>query len=330
MNTLTVALLQIASQGEDGTDQEANLAKGEAFCRLAREQGADIALFPEMWNIGYAGFCPSSDVTGDLWRAPERWPADKAARDDDYREARERWQALALPRDGAWVGRFRALARELEMAIAITYLEEWPGAPRNTVTLMDRHGEPVLTYAKIHTCDFDPKEAALTPGEDFHVATLDTAAGPVETGAMICFDREYPESARILMLRGAEIILIPNSCQMERHRIAQLETRAYENMVAVALTNYPAPHDNGHSIAFDGIAYDAHGSRDMRVIEAGEEEGVYLARFDLDAIRDHRRREVWGNAFRRPHRYGALVSEEVQPPFLRVDERGEPYPRVRR
>ena len=49
MSTINVALLQMISFG---ADQEANLAKGEAFCRRAREMGADIALFPEMWNIG--------------------------------------------------------------------------------------------------------------------------------------------------------------------------------------------------------------------------------------------------------------------------------------
>ncbi len=41
------------------------------------------------------------------------------------------------------------------MAIAVTFLEEWPVAPRNSVTLIDRHGEIVLTYAKVHTCSFD-------------------------------------------------------------------------------------------------------------------------------------------------------------------------------
>src|SRR5439155_24006346 len=50
MSVLTVALLQLA----DGCDDQAkNLARGEAFCRRARTMGADIALFPEMWNITY-------------------------------------------------------------------------------------------------------------------------------------------------------------------------------------------------------------------------------------------------------------------------------------
>ncbi len=171
------------------------------------------------------------------------------------------------------------------------------------------------------------KEAALTPGDDFYVAALDTAQGPVQVGAMICYDREFPESPRILMLKGAELILVPNACEMERHRVAQLHTRAVENMVAVALANYAAPEQNGHSIAFDPIAFNVNGSRDNLVIEAGGAEGVYLAAFDLDAIRDYRRREAWGDAFRRPQMYGALTTRDVAPPFVRVNMRGEAYPR---
>ncbi len=335
MSILRIALLQMASHD---ANQAANLAKGEAFCRQARQMGADIALFPEMWNIGYTGYyAEEDDATSNIWRAPGRWAEGEENRFEALREARERWQAQAISRDSAYVTHFRRLARELEMAIALTYLEEWPGAPaarapapRNSVSLIDRHSELALTYAKVHTCDFDVMEAALTPGDDFYVAALDTAQGPVQVGAMICYDREFPESARILMLKGAEIILVPNACEMERHRIGQFQVRATENMVGVALANYAAPQQNGHSIAFDPIAFDQHGSRDTLVIEAGEAEGVYLAPFDLEAIRDYRSREAWGNAFRRPHRYAALTSLDVQPPFVRVNERGEPYPRERR
>ena len=81
--------------------------------------------------------------------------------------------------------------------------------PRNTMILLDRHGRRVFTYAKVHTCDFGD-EKYLTPGEDFCVANLDTAQGAVKrSGAMICYDREFPESARILMLKGENMILHP-------------------------------------------------------------------------------------------------------------------------
>lgn len=328
MSVLQIALLQMAACGND---QDANLAKGEAFCRRARAMGADIALFPEMWNIGYTPFCPPQPGPSDLWRAPERWTTNAPHRAPARPPDRARWQAQAIGRESPFVTHFRRLAQELELAIALTYLERWPGAPRNSVSLIDRHGTIVMTYAKVHTCDFGAMEAACTPGEDFHVCTLDTAKGDVKLGAMICFDREFPESARILMLKGAEIILTPNACELEANRIGQFRTRAYENMVGVAMANYAAPQENGHSVAFDPIAFDEDGhTRDTLIIEAGEREGIYLAGFDLEQLRAYRAREVWGNAFRRPHRYGLLTSAQVEPPFVRVDEAGEPYDRGKR
>lgn len=296
MGLMKVALLQMTGCG---LDLEAGLVKGTLFCRRARALGADVALFPEMWSAGMTFF--------DAAHAGER----------------ERWRAQAVTRDDPFFVHFRNLARELNMAIALTYLEKWNGRPRNSVSIIDRHGEIALTYAKVHTCEFDT-ERELTPGDDFPVCALDTEGGEVRVGCMICYDREFPESARILMLRGAEIILTPNACTLEAHRIGQFRTRAFENMVGVAMTNYAAPQNNGHSVAFDPIAYiegtpeDGPG-RDTLIVEAGEHEGVFIATFDMDAIRDYRRREAWGNSFRRPRLYGALTGEEVEPPFVRAD-----------
>ena len=293
----TVALLQMASAG---FDQAANLAKGEAFCRGAQAMGADVALFPEMWNIGY-----------------KLYEMDKP-------ETLAAFLSQAIPIHSPFVAHFRRLACELDLAIGLTFLEQWPNAPRNTLALIDRHGEIVLTYAKVHTCDFD-QEGALIPGEDFYVCDLDTAGGSVKVGVMICFDREFPESARILMLKGAEVILVPNACEMERHRTGQLNARAYENMVGVALANYAAPQEKGHSVAFHPMAFDEHGSADTLVVEAGEAEGIYLAAFDLERIRAYRKQEVWGNAFRKPKCYSLLASPAVEEPFTRLKPDGSPY-----
>src|SRR5699024_897641 len=150
--------------------------------RQAHQMGADIALFPELWSNGYR-----------IYGRPV--PA---------------WTAEAIPADGPFVSAFGSLAPEPGMALGVTLLARCPSGPRNALVLLARVGRPVLTYAKVHTCDFGD-ERALTPGEDFYAADLDTAAGPVRVGAMICFDRECPESARILMLQGAELILTPNA-----------------------------------------------------------------------------------------------------------------------
>lgn len=331
---LTVALLQMQSHGHD---QSANKAKGEEYCRRAAEMGADIALFPEMWNIGYTyreaheegAPQPDDPMSEDIWRSPEYWPAGAVSRIETDRDAIARFHAAAVDRDGPFVKHFCMLAAELGIAIAITYLERWDPLPRNAVSLIDRHGTIVLTYAKVHTCDFDLPEACLTPGDGFHVCSLDTVEGPVHVGAMICYDREFPESARVLMLKGAELILVPNACTLYRLPLEGFRLRAYENAVAVAMTNY-AVQDNGHSVAYDPIAFAGGMPRDTLVVEAGEAEGIYLAPFDMARIREYRRRETYGNAFRKPHRYGTLSQMEVDEPFVRVDEVGRTYHQVRR
>ncbi|MDO5399904.1 MAG: carbon-nitrogen hydrolase family protein [Eubacteriales bacterium] len=288
MSTLKIALLQISPCDS----LEENLVKGLDACRKARALGADIALFPEMWSNGY--------------RIYDRPVAD--------------WKAEAVAADGDFAAAFGELARALHMAVGITLLEDFGGQPRNSMVLFDRFGRKQFTYAKVHTCDFDV-EANLLPGEDFYVADLDTAAGSVKVGAMICYDREFPESARILMLKGAELILVPNACPMEINRLAQLRARAFENMTAIATCNYPAsvPDCNGGSSVFDGVAYlpELEGSRDTCILQTGADEGIFLAELDLDQLRSYRQTEVHGNAYRRPRKYGMLTETAVSPPFIR-------------
>lgn len=293
MHLLKIALLQIAP----GRTLQENLEKGIECCRTAKKCGADIALFPEMWSNGYNIY--------------DRFAAE--------------WKAEAIPVDSDFVRAFGCLAKELNMAIGITLLEQWEGNPRNSFVLFDRFGEQKLVYAKVHTCDFSV-ERNLTPGEDFYVAILDTALGEVKVGAMICYDREFPESARILMLKGAELILVPNACPMELNRLSQLRARAYENMTAIATCNYPdtVPDCNGGSSLFDGVAYlpELEGSRDTCILQADEKEGIYIAELDLDQLRKYREREVHGNAYRHPSQYQLLIDKTIHPPFVRNDYRG--------
>lgn len=293
MGILKIALLQIAPCGT----LEGNLEKGLAYCRKAKALGADIALFPEMWSNGYR----------------------------IYGRPVSEWAAEAVSAGGPFAEAFRALAGELDMAVAVTLLERYEGGPRNSLALFDRLGRRQFVYAKVHTCDFDV-ERNLTPGGEFYVTDLDTACGTVKVGAMICYDREFPESARILMLKGAELILTPNACPMEINRLAQLRARAYENMTAIATCNYPdsVPDCNGGSSVFDGVAYlpELEGSRDTCVLQADGREGIFVAGLDLDRLRRYRESEVHGNAYRRPARYALLCDTKVEAPFIRKDRRG--------
>ena len=279
---LKIALLQLLP----GKDLEENLIEGKIACRDAKDMGADIALFPEMWSDGYY------------------LPQDEAS-----------LKALAISKDSSFIREYRDLAAELGMAIGITFLEAHEPRPLNSVIFFDMHGNEILHYSKVHICAFDD-EKVLCGGDDFRVADLDFGRGTVRFGSMICFDREFPESARILMLKGAELILAPNACPMEINRLSALRTRAYENMIAVATCNYPAGHPdcNGRSTLFDGVPWkkDEPGARDMCVFEAPGEPGVYVAELDLDALRAHRNGDIMGDKYRRPDRYAIMSDPEVK------------------
>ena len=273
---LKIAFLQLLP----GKSLEEQMEIGKRACAEARSGGADIALFPEMWSDGY--YLPQDE---------------------------KKLNQLSIRKDSDFIQAFRNLAAELRMAIGITFLERTDTKPLNSIILFDRSGREVLHYSKVHTCAFD-LEKVLGAGNDFYAADLDFGNGTVKVGAMICFDREFPESARILMLKGAELILAPNACPMEINRLSALRTRAYENMLAVATCNYPKGHPdcNGHSTLFDGVPWlpDEPGVRDMCVFEAPEEEGIYLAELDLDQLRNHRQDDVMGDKYRRPDVYGIL------------------------
>ena len=262
---------------------EQNLKKGLDACIEAKKLGADIALFPEMWSTGY-----------------------KISLDQKELESQ------SINKNSNFILSFKKLAQELNLAIGITFLETNNPKPLNSVIFFDKKGNEVLHYSKVHTCDFDV-EKKLSSGDDFYVADLDLGFTKVKIGTMICFDREFPESARVLMLKGAEIILAPNACPMEINRLSALRTRAYENMLAVCTCNYPAgqPDCNGHSTLFDGVAWlrEEDGVRDMCVFEAPETEGIYLAEVDLDLLRNYRENEIMGWKYRKAKSYQILIGK---------------------
>ncbi len=202
MKNISVALLQLLPE----SCIEKNAEKGIEYCKRAKEMGADIAMFPEMWSVGYEIPANISEL-----------------------------KSKAISADSDFVTAFGRLSAELNMAIGITFLEKFEPLPKNTVIIFDRFGKCVLKYSKVHTCVFGD-ERRLSAGEDFFTADLNIENNNVKIGAMICYDREFPESARILMLKGAEIILVPNACPMEINRLSQLRTRAFENMVGIATT----------------------------------------------------------------------------------------------
>ncbi len=295
MKTLKVALIQKSALPNH---PQRNLHLGIQYIKEAKVLGADLVLFPEMWSHSYS-------------------PPFKGAFDNPYDPAheteRKSWLNSAISQHDDYLKEFGRAAKENQIGVLITSLSKGNIKPRNSAYLIDRNGEMILNYDKVHTCDFS-LEGLLESGEQFKVCEFDG----IKLGIMICYDREFPESARILMLQGAEIILVPNACDMNPARLNQLSTRAFENMVGVAMANYPG-ENWGHSCAFGPIVFDDEGQYvDNTLLMADDKtEDIYLVEFDMDTIRDFRQAETWGNAYRKVKTYHQLLDKTVNEPFIR-------------
>ena len=268
------------------------------YIREASCLGADLVLFPEMWSNGYA---PPFDGAFDD-------PTDPA-----FEKERKEWLENAVAIESGYVTAVKDAAAKYKIGVCATFLSKTEDKFQNTAIVIDRSGKILLNYAKVHTCDFS-LEKLLQHGSEFQVCDFEG----VQIGVMICYDREFPESARVLMLKGAEIILVPNACDMNPLRLNQLSTRAFENMVGVAMANYPGKGWGG-SCAFSPVVFDENGNcLDNVIIKANDVlEDILIAEFDMDRMRAYRERETWGNAYRKPEAYTDLVRFEVKAPFIR-------------
>lgn len=297
-NQFRIAVVQ---KHRDPYDRDKNTQLGIACMQEAKSMGADLVLFPECWITGYE--FPEFD---------DYIPIEEIEKTDAFHQ----WAASAMEDDDTHLLAFRQAAREMKIGVVITGYTKGSSRPRNTAFLIGRSGEILLKYSKVHTCDFS-KERMLESGDEFLVADFEG----VKLGIMICYDREYPESARVLMMKGAEIILVPNDCSEMFHRLNTLSTRAYENMTGIVMANPPGGR-MGCSCAFSPIVWDENGDRDNRILVAGaKEEGVFLAKFDMPALRTYREHEMMGNTFRKVKAYGELMKEEIRPPFIRMHQK---------
>ena len=249
-------------------DPAAALQLGRSIVREAAAAGADLVAFPEMWSTGYG------------------LPLDLSA---------------AQPLDGPFIEGFRDIAAELGVGVLATALLTGEAGPTNSALLIGRRGELLLRHDKVHL--LADAEAALQPGAGFEIGTFDG----VRVGVMTCWEREFPEAARELMLAGAEVIVVPNASAWNPTRSHQLEARAFENMVAIASINYPGD-GWGRSSAYTPIVFDLDGSPlDPLLAKADARPQLVPFRFDMEAIRDWREREVWGASHRRPDAYTRLA-----------------------
>lgn len=215
--------------------------------------------------------------------------------------------------DDELIAKICEVAKEYAIGVVLTSFTKGKTQPQNTAFVIDKSGEILLKYSKVHTCDF-ADEKDVEAGSEFKVYDFDG----IKIGIMICYDREYPESARILMLKGAELILVPNDCGSMAPRLKALSTRAYENMVGVAMANANGTNA-GNSCAYSPICWDKNGMCvDNTILEVdAETEGIFYADFDMDLIRDYRSREMMGNTFRKVQSYGMLLDYNITEPFVR-------------
>ena len=259
-------------------EYERNIKTIIKYMSDAKQNGADILLLPECFITGY-------DLTIDN---------ASAITENDLAPLCEN-------------------AKELNIGLVATALRQGKSNPQNSAFVISKDGKILMKYAKVHTCDF-ADEKVLESGTEFKVCDFDG----VKIGIMICYDREYPESARVLMLKGAEIILVPNDCGSMRPRLQALSTRAYENMCGVAMAN-PNGENAGNSCAYSPICWDRNGEcvDNTLLLADAETEGLFYADFDMDAIRAYREREMMGNTFRKVKAYAELLNDEIQYPFVR-------------
>lgn len=283
---MKVALLQILPTGS----AEDNYQKASLYIKEAAESGADIAILPECWNTGYS--------------SPEEYP-----------DGQKGWREDAISQGSEDFKKYCQIAKNNEIALAFAYLEADEDKIYNSVAQIDRFGQVILNYRKVHTVRKN-WEQKIQSGNEFFVADLHIKNDIVKIGAMICYDREFPEAARILMHKGAEIILVPNACFIETNRLSQLRSRAFENMVGMVTVNYPSPKENGHSSVYDGLRIKGE-DYNSEIIVADETEGLFYAYFDIEKLRKYRSREIWGDSYRKPWLYQDLIDDDKADPFLR-------------
>lgn len=202
--TLTIAGLRIMPER---WNKSANLAKFERFAREASSKGADLALAPEGFLEGYvANVKANPGVT------------------------REKYFAIGEAIDGPSLECVRKLARDLHMYLGIGFAERRGDQMLNSFAVFSPTGDLALHYSKAHNDDDEPFN---TTGREFTVAR--TPLG--RWGALICYDRQLPETARILAIKGAQLILVPAWGAAGDMNDAMMRTRAFENSVWVAFVH---------------------------------------------------------------------------------------------
>lgn len=282
MRKVTVAATQMACSW----DADDNIQKAEDLVRLAAEDGAQIILLQELFQTPY--FC--------LEQKYKYFDLARALADDKA------------------VAHFRTLAKHLGVVLPISYFERAGAAYYNSLAIIDADGDVLWNYRKTHI--------PQAPGyeEKFYFNPGDTGFRAVKTrhatiGCGICWDQWFPETARSLALKGAEVLFFPTAIGSEPQNEAidsaghwqrTMQGHAAANLTPLVASNRVGTETEGKtSGTFYGSSFIAD-HLGAKVAEANRVDETYLvASFDLDEIQEYRR--AWGIfRDRRPEMYGTL------------------------
>ncbi len=267
--TMSVGTIQAAF----GTDMAANIAKTEALVREAAKQGAQVILPPELFQGIY--FCTKQDP---------------------------KWFETAFPTaEHPCVLALSELAKKLGVVIPISFFEKDGPRYYNSVAVADADGDILGVYRKSHIPDGPgyQEKYYFRPG-DTGFKSWQTKAGSVGVG--ICWDQWYPETARAMVLAGAEVLFYPTAIGSEPYD-ATLDTReqwqramqghAVSNAVPIVAANRIGLEENGDvKQMYYGHSFIADHRGELVESLGAEEEGVLVHTFDLAEIEAYR--ADWG------------------------------------
>jgi predicted amidohydrolase len=277
-----------AAQFGAGTDKAANLEKMRSLAETARERGAAITCFPELCTTPY--FC---------------WESNPA-----HFELAE---SIPGPSTEAIAEIASATGQTIVCGL---YEKAGPAEYYNSATMIDRAGKLIGLYRKNSIPLSVNREGLITANEKmyFKPGNLGFPAFPtdlgVTSGIMVCYDRHFPEAARILGLGGADVVFIPTAswrAPMKENWILELRAHAFANGYYVCGVNKvgrepggsPDNHYFGTSVIVD--------PQGKIIAQAGDQEDeVIVADIDLDLLAEHRR--LWPIfRDRRPDAYAPIT-----------------------
>lgn len=158
-----------------------------------------------------------------------------------YNIPRETMTQIALTADGEFTREVAALCRQYRIAIAYGFAEQDHGAYYNCVQIINRDGVVVGKYRKTHLWG-DLDRTLFSAGNSLECGAADGLVDidGFRVGVLICYDVEFPECARALALKGADLIIVPTGLMQPFREVAEqvVPVRAYENQLYVAYANY--------------------------------------------------------------------------------------------